>query len=58
MFVMRELEAESARMKVRGEITAPGHLIDASGAATSIAALKLRGLKRGAATLCIGGGPN
>ncbi len=59
MIAMRELGIESGRMNVNGGATALGHPIGASGArivATLIAALKLRGLKRGVAALCIGGG--
>jgi acetyl-CoA C-acetyltransferase len=44
---------------VHGGACALGHPIGASGAriiATLIGALKHRGLKRGVATLCIGGG--
>lgn len=59
MIAMGELGIEPARMNVNGGATALGHPIGASGArivATLVAALKLRGLKRGVAALCIGGG--
>ena len=47
------------RVNVNGGATALGHPIGASGArilTTLIAALKARGLTRGVAALCIGGG--
>jgi len=59
MIAMRDLGIDHARMNVNGGATALGHPIGASGArvlATLIAALKARGLKRGVASLCIGGG--
>jgi acetyl-CoA C-acetyltransferase len=46
-------------LNVNGGATALGHPIGASGAriiATLVAALQNRGLKRGIASLCIGGG--
>jgi acetyl-CoA C-acetyltransferase len=59
MIAMRELGIDRARLNVNGGATALGHPIGASGArilATLIAALQARGLKRGVASLCIGGG--
>ena len=57
--VMQELGIYSARVNVNGGAVALGHPIGASGArilTTLIYALKDRGLKRGVATLCLGGG--
>ncbi len=54
-----ELKWDWARVNVNGGAIALGHPIGASGArilATLIYALKDRGLKRGLATLCLGGG--
>ena len=59
LIAMRELDIEAARINVNGGACALGHPIGASGArilATLIAALEARGLKRGVASLCIGGG--
>ncbi len=59
MIAMRDLGIAHDRMNVNGGATALGHPIGASGAriiATLIAALKARGLKKGVAALCIGGG--
>jgi acetyl-CoA C-acetyltransferase len=59
LIAMRELEIDAARINVNGGACALGHPIGASGArilATLIAALETRGLKRGIASLCIGGG--
>jgi acetyl-CoA C-acetyltransferase len=59
MIAMRELGIEAERINVNGGATALGHPIGASGArimTTLIAALQNRGLKRGIASLCIGGG--
>ena len=59
MIAMRDLGIDHERLNVNGGATALGHPIGASGArvvATLIAALKARGLKRGVAALCIGGG--
>jgi acetyl-CoA C-acetyltransferase len=56
---MRELDIAADRINVHGGACALGHPIGASGArilATLIAALQRRGLKRGVASLCIGGG--
>ena len=57
--VIRELGADPARVNVNGGAVALGHPIGASGArilTTLLYALKNRGLKRGIATLCLGGG--
>jgi acetyl-CoA C-acetyltransferase len=59
MIAMRDLDIPHDKVNVNGGATALGHPIGASGArilATLIAALKARGLKRGIAALCIGGG--
>jgi acetyl-CoA C-acetyltransferase len=59
LIAMRELDIDAARINVHGGACALGHPIGASGArilATLIAALEARGLKRGIASLCIGGG--
>jgi len=59
MIAMRDLDIPHDKVNVHGGATALGHPIGASGArilATLIAALKKRGLKRGVASLCIGGG--
>ncbi|RVU03768.1 acetyl-CoA C-acyltransferase [Novosphingobium umbonatum] len=59
MFAMRDLGLDHAKVNVNGGGTALGHPIGASGArilVTLIAALKARGLKKGVAALCIGGG--
>ncbi len=59
MIAMRELGIPRDRLNVNGGATALGHPIGASGAriiATLVAALKLRGLNKGVAALCIGGG--
>ena len=56
---MEELGIEHDRMNVHGGACALGHPIGASGArivAGLVNALKFRGLKRGAAGICIGGG--
>ena len=57
--VMQELGIDPAKVNVHGGAVALGHPIGASGArilTTLIYALKDRGLKRGVATLCLGGG--
>lgn len=57
--VMRELGIDPAKVNVNGGAVALGHPIGASGArvlTTLIYALKRRGLKRGIASLCLGGG--
>lgn len=59
LVAMRELEIGAERINVHGGACALGHPIGASGArilATLIAALERRGLRRGVASLCIGGG--
>ena len=57
--VVRELGADFAKVNVNGGAVALGHPIGASGArilTTLLYALKNRNLKRGVATLCLGGG--
>ncbi|MYN64082.1 MAG: acetyl-CoA C-acyltransferase, partial [Acidobacteria bacterium] len=57
--VIRELGADPAKVNVNGGAVALGHPIGASGArilTTLLYALKTRNLKRGVATLCLGGG--
>lgn len=57
--VMQELGLDPAKVNVNGGAVALGHPIGASGArilTTLIYALKARGLKKGVATLCLGGG--
>jgi acetyl-CoA C-acetyltransferase len=57
--VMQELGVDPAKVNVHGGAVALGHPIGASGArilTTLIYALKDRGLTRGVATLCLGGG--
>ena len=59
MIAARELGIPDDKLNVNGGATALGHPIGASGArivATLLAALDARGLKRGVASLCIGGG--
>ncbi|MBB4643001.1 acetyl-CoA C-acyltransferase [Rhizorhapis suberifaciens] len=59
MIAMRDLGIDADRINVNGGATALGHPIGASGArimTTLVAALQNRGLKRGVASLCIGGG--
>ncbi|MBL8556071.1 MAG: acetyl-CoA C-acyltransferase [Phenylobacterium sp.] len=59
MIAERDLGIDRARLNVNGGACALGHPIGASGArilATLLAALEARGLKKGVATLCIGGG--
>lgn len=59
MIAMRDLAIPRDRLNVNGGATALGHPIGASGAriiATLVAALKARGLRKGVAALCIGGG--
>lgn len=56
---MRELELPGERVNVNGGACALGHPIGASGArilVTLLGALRARGLKKGVASLCIGGG--
>jgi acetyl-CoA C-acetyltransferase len=57
--VSRELGLDPAKVNVNGGAVALGHPIGASGArilTTLLYALKDRGLSRGVATLCLGGG--
>jgi acetyl-CoA C-acetyltransferase len=57
--VMRHLGVDTARVNVNGGAVALGHPIGASGArvlTTLIYALKQRNLRRGIASLCLGGG--
>jgi acetyl-CoA C-acetyltransferase len=56
---IRELDLDPARVNVNGGAIALGHPIGASGArivVTLLHALQARGLRRGVATLCMGGG--
>jgi len=56
---MRPLEADAAKTNIRGGAIALGHPIGASGArvlVTLLHTLTERGLKRGLASLCLGGG--
>jgi len=59
MAAMRDLDLAHDRVNVHGGACALGHPIGASGArvvVTLLAALKTHGMKRGIASLCIGGG--
>jgi len=59
MIAAKELGIPAEKLNVNGGATALGHPIGASGArilATLLGALQTRGLKRGVASLCIGGG--
>jgi acetyl-CoA C-acetyltransferase len=59
MALMHELGVPHSKVNVNGGACALGHPIGASGArimVTLVYALRARGLKRGVATLCIGGG--
>ncbi len=59
MAAMRDLDLPHDKVNVHGGACALGHPIGASGArvlVTLLAALKRHGVKRGMATLCIGGG--
>ena len=59
MAAMHELNIDHAKLNVHGGACALGHPIGTSGAriiVTLIHALKTHGLKRGIASLCIGGG--
>lgn len=59
MLAVKELALDGNKVNVNGGACALGHPIGASGArilVTLIHALKARGLRRGIATLCIGGG--
>jgi acetyl-CoA C-acetyltransferase len=57
--VIRELGLDEEKVNVNGGAVALGHAIGSSGArvlTTLVYALRRRGLKRGIATLCLGGG--
>ena len=59
MAAIRDLGLDDAKVNVNGGACALGHPIGCSGArivVTLIAALQARGLKKGVASLCIGGG--
>ncbi len=59
MIAAKDLQIPIEKLNVNGGATALGHPIGASGArilATLLGALENRGLKRGVASLCIGGG--
>ncbi len=59
MFAMKDLGIPHDKINVHGGATALGHPIGASGTrivVTLLNALKQKGLKRGVASLCIGGG--
>jgi acetyl-CoA C-acetyltransferase len=59
MIAARDLQIPDDKLNVNGGACALGHPIGASGArimATLLAALEARGLRRGVASLCIGGG--
>jgi acetyl-CoA C-acetyltransferase len=59
MAFMKELSIPHEKINVRGGAISLGHPIGASGArivVTLLAALQERGLKRGVAAICIGGG--
>ena len=59
MAAMRDLGLPHDKVNVNGGACALGHPIGASGArilVTLLGALRARGLKRGVASLCIGGG--
>ncbi|MEO0033728.1 MAG: hypothetical protein RIS94_3486, partial [Pseudomonadota bacterium] len=59
MFAMHDLGIPHDKINVHGGATALGHPLGASGAriiTTLIGALKHKGLKKGVASLCIGGG--
>jgi acetyl-CoA C-acetyltransferase len=59
MFAMQDVGIAHDKINVNGGATALGHPIGASGTrilATLLGALEARGLKRGVASLCIGGG--
>jgi acetyl-CoA C-acetyltransferase len=59
MAAMHDLELDHAKVNVNGGACALGHPIGATGArilTTLVHALRHRGLKRGVASLCIGGG--
>ena len=59
MFAMRDIGIPHDKINIHGGATALGHPIGASGTriiVTLLNALRQKGLKRGVASLCIGGG--
>jgi acetyl-CoA C-acetyltransferase len=59
MIAMKEMGISHDKLNVNGGACAMGHPIGASGArliVTLLAAMEDRGLKKGMASLCIGGG--
>ena len=59
MLAIKELELDDTKVNVNGGACALGHPLGASGAriiVTLIHALKNKGLSKGLASLCIGGG--
>jgi acetyl-CoA C-acetyltransferase len=59
LVTMAKLELPPEKVNIRGGACALGHPIGASGArilVTLISALQQKGLKRGVAAICIGGG--
>lgn len=59
MAAIKDLSLDPTRVNINGGACALGHPIGASGArlvATLLGALRLQGLRRGVASLCIGGG--
>ena len=59
MAAIKDLELDPAKVNIHGGAVSLGHPIGASGTrvlVTLLHALKEKGLKRGLATLCIGGG--
>jgi acetyl-CoA C-acetyltransferase len=59
MVALRDLTLDPAKVNVHGGACALGHPIGASGArimVTLLNALKVHGLRKGVASLCIGGG--
>jgi acetyl-CoA C-acetyltransferase len=59
MAAMRDLGLDHARVNIHGGACALGHPIGATGArliVTLLGALERKGLARGVASLCIGGG--
>ena len=59
MFAMHDLGIPHDKINIHGGATALGHPIGASGTriiVTLVSALKEKGLKKGVASLCIGGG--
>jgi acetyl-CoA C-acetyltransferase len=59
LLAMRELNLPHARVNVNGGACALGHPVGATGArllVTLVHALRERGLRRGVASLCLGGG--